>query len=318
MKLFVPQVLYWFITVLLVLQFAAMPRNAIGQVEVKTECGAIVESEFGQNEEEHIYLLNMAPGESFTLAIEPVGDFLKTIIVVYGPSGIELGRTGSSGSVEQKPTLTSGTVSARGIYKIRVANSHVEAYGDKLQTGSNFWGGVGTYQLLIGCVLRDGTIIDPGDAPQPTPTPAPVPEPTVRPALPEAEISFTGIGFAGLAPVDFSAVAEIPLLFDTAMTGVIPTGNEILGFILDAETGDTLDLSYTRRSGNMNLGLVVLSETNEVYFQASLVTSESLSTRFTLPEAGQYTIGVFRISLVEPEKVEPTVFQLQGSLGVAE
>ena len=53
-------------------------------------------------------------------------------------------------------------------------------------------------------------------------------------------------------------------------------------------------------------------------FQASLVTSESLSTRFTLPEAGQYTIGVFRISLVEPEEVQTTVFQLMGSLGVAE
>jgi hypothetical protein len=27
--------------------------------------------------------------------------------------------------------------------------------------------------------------------------------------------------------------------------------------------------------------------------------------------AGQYTIGVFRISLVEPDAVEPTVFQLK-------
>jgi hypothetical protein len=27
--------------------------------------------------------------------------------------------------------------------------------------------------------------------------------------------------------------------------------------------------------------------------------------------AGQYTIGVFRISLVEPAEVEPTVFQLK-------
>jgi hypothetical protein len=116
-----------------------------------------------------------------------------------------------------------------------------------------------------------------------------------------------------LAPVDFSSVAEIPLLLDTVMTGVIPTGNEILGFTLDAAAGDTLDLSYTRVSGNMNLGLVVLSESNEVFFQASLVTSEALSTRFTLPVAGQYTIGVFRISLVEPEDAEPTVFQLKGN-----
>jgi len=95
------------------------------------------------------------------------------------------------------------------------------------------------------------------------------------------------------------------------MTGVIPTSNEILGFILDATAGDTLDLSYTRVSGNMNLGLVVLSEDNEAFFQASLVTSEALATTFTLPDTGQSTIGVFRISLVEPEAVKPTVFQLQ-------
>lgn len=49
-------------------------------------------------------------------------------------------------------------------------------------------------------------------------------------------------------------------------------------------------------------------------FQASLVTSESLATQVTLPTAGQYTIGVFRISLVEPDAVAPTVFQLRGSL----
>ncbi|MEZ4862199.1 MAG: hypothetical protein R3C14_12860 [Caldilineaceae bacterium] len=59
--------------------------------------------------------------------------------------------------------------------------------------------------------------------------------------------------------------------------------------------------------------MVVLSADNEVFFQASLVTSTSLSTTFTLPTAGQYTIGVFRISLVEPDEVEPTVFQVKGA-----
>ncbi len=64
----------------------------------------------------------------------------------------------------------------------------------------------------------------------------------------------------------------------------------------------------------MNLGLVVLSVTNKVVFQASLVTAESLATRFTLPEAGKYTIGVFRISLVNPAKPQPTAFQLLAKL----
>jgi hypothetical protein len=45
---------------------------------------------------------------------------------------------------------------------------------------------------------------------------------------------------------------------------------------------------------------------------------EALSTRFTLPAAGQYPIGVFRTSLVEPAAVKPTVFQLKGVLNSAE
>jgi len=62
----------------------------------------------------------------------------------------------------------------------------------------------------------------------------------------------------------------------------------------------------------MNLGVVLAA--NELFFQATLVTAASLATRFTLPAAGQSTIGVFRISLVEPAAVEPTVFQLKGTI----
>lgn len=90
--------------------------------------------------------------------------------------------------------------------------------------------------------------------------------------------------------------------------------NQILGFTLDAKAGDVLDLNYELLKGNMNLGLVVLSDQNQVAFQASLVSSEVLNTRFTLPTAGEYTIGVFRIALIEPEKVEKTEFQLTAMI----
>ncbi len=99
------------------------------------------------------------------------------------------------------------------------------------------------------------------------------------------------------------------------MTGAItPTGGEILGYTLNASADDVLDLTFTRLSGNLNLGLVVLWADNQVVFQASLVTSETLSTRFTLPSAGQYTIGVFRIDLLPPAAPEATAFQLQATL----
>lgn len=98
------------------------------------------------------------------------------------------------------------------------------------------------------------------------------------------------------------------------MYTVVPIQNEILGFTVDAAADDILALDYERISGDMNLGLVVLSENNEVFFQASLVTSDSLSTQFTLPDAGQYTIGVFRIDLVEPADPQPTAIRLRGTL----
>ena len=299
--------------------------------ETEVKCGDIVPGELINNAEEHMYLLAMQPREGFDVSLEPAGDDLKTVVAIYGPSGLRIKISGDqfdagysagypygwSQSVSQTPKLVSGTLSATGFYKIRITNTAVTVMGhqdmvnDKLVPDNRWLGGVGAYTLSIGCTKADGSRIEPGAIPQPTPTPAPLPTPTPRSALPAGAPAFSGVGFPGLAPVDFSTVAKIPLPPDTVMTGVVPTGNEILGFTLDAAAGDTLDLSYTRVSGNMNLGLVVLSEKNEVFFQASLVTSSSLFTRFTLPAAGQYTIGVFRISLVEPEAVEPTVFQLK-------
>ena len=219
--------------------------------------------------------------------------------------------------VSQAPKLASSTLSARGLYKIRVTNTaivvqgHQDLLNDKLAPDNQYLGGVGAYTLSIGCTNADQSKIEPGAVPQPTATAAPLPTPTVRGAMPASTTdSFTGVGFPGLAPVDFSEVALFPLDLDTATAGVVPLDNQILGFTLEAKANDVLDLSYKRKSGNLNLGLVVLSASNKVVFQASLVTSESLATRFTLPEAGQYTIGLFRISLVNPNKPQPTAFQL--------
>jgi hypothetical protein len=282
--------------IVIVAILAALPmHNLQAQAGAKVKCGTILESEFTKNNEVQVFLLTMQARDSFTASVEPVGDHMGFNVTVSGPSGVPI--AGDPYNTYQAPSVDSGTLSARGVYNIKVANGTT---------------GVGLYTLSIGCVTSRGTI-EPGDAPQPTPTPAPLPTPTTRPALLEPQPAFTGVGFPGLAPVDFATAVVMPLVLDTPMTGVIPIGNEILGFTLDAAAGDTLDLNYTRVSGNMNLGLVVLSENNEVFFQASLVTSAALSTRFTLPVAGQYTIGVFRISLVEPEEVEPTVFQVKGN-----
>jgi hypothetical protein len=165
------------------------------------------------------------------------------------------------------------------------------AGGDGTNTFGTYFG---AYTLFLGCTLRDGTVIQPGDTPSQESSSS-----STSSSEPQAPV-FSGVGFPGLAPVDF---ARIPMIANTPMTGAItPTGGEIL------------DLTFTRLSGNLNLGLVVLSVDNQVVFQASLVTSQTLSTRFTLPSAGTYTIGVFRIDLLPPAAPEATAFQLQASL----
>lgn len=278
------------------------PHRVYSQAGTSVECGEIIENEFTENFETQTYLLTMASKESFDVAVEPAGDHLRTYISLFGPTGLPLL---SSGFVNT-PQVSSGVLSSRGTYNIAVANN----------TGPSAPGGIGDYKLLIGCTTRNG-IVKPGDKPSPTPTPAPLPTPTVRSALPlTTTASFSGVGFPGLPPVDFSEIAPIPLDLDTPTNGALPLDNQILGFTLDAKANDVLDLSYKRKSGNLNLGIVVLSATNKVVFQASLVTSESLATRFTLPEAGLYTIGIFRISLVDPAKPQPTAFQLLAKLNV--
>ncbi|MFN8491515.1 MAG: PPC domain-containing protein [Caldilineaceae bacterium] len=309
------------ISLFLLLLLPVFPTAIVySQNETSVRCGEIIDGQFGQNAEEHIYLLTMQSRESFEVTVQPVGDFLKTVLGIYGPSGLLLALSNSDegnyrGQVSKSPKLTSGILSAKGIYKIRVTNTAVDINNDALVTNVAYSGGIGDYALSIGCTKSNGSKIEPGDGPQSTPTTAPLPTPTVRPGtLISTTVAFKGAGFPGLAPVDFSDVAPVPLKVDRPMGGVLPLDNQILGFTLDAKANDVLDLSYERESGNLNIGIVVLSATNKVVFQASLVTSESLATRFTLPEAGKYTIGVFRINLVNPDKPQPTAFQLLAKL----
>lgn len=207
---------------------AILPKNIV-------ECGQIIEGEFTKTQEENIYTIEMEPRESFSVSSEPIGDSLKIGIGLYGPSGIRLSSTGNT--LLSNPEIESGILGARGNYEIRVANTGIYTDG----TFSTNIGGVGAYTLFIDCAKADGTRIEPGDIPQPTPTPALLPTATLRSVLSVRSSTFTGTGFPGLTSVDFADAVTVPLLLDQVMTGVIPTGSQILGFTLDAAAGDTLD-----------------------------------------------------------------------------
>ena len=131
-KLSLIVVLAW-LFVLLFVSPIATTKIAYSQAQPATEtevkCGDIVEGEFINNVEEHIYLLAMQPRESFDVALEPAGDDLQTIIAIYGATGVRIKISGDYWNggvfqmVSQAPKLATGTLSARGPYKIRVANS---------------------------------------------------------------------------------------------------------------------------------------------------------------------------------------------------
>lgn len=286
----------------IILIFTAVSANA--QTTTVVQCGTIVEGELLEDgNKEQVYSISLAAGDTLNFQLVPIGQTLNLEIKIFTPAYEQLswirpdGRTTGSdstgnGGVEEGSTPV---LSARGIYTIEVEGYYSED--------------IGSYTLNIGCILRDGTIVLPGDAP-PINTSV-----TGAGTAITAPPAFSGVGFPGLMPVDFSNVAHIPMIPGAPMSGAVTgSGGEILGFTFEASAGNKVDLSFARLSGNLNLGLVVLSAENQVVFQASLVTSDTLSTRFTLPSGGQYTIGVFRIDLLPPASAEATAYTVQATV----
>jgi hypothetical protein len=283
-----------------------LAQEIIRQDPIDINCGDIIESEFTLSHEQQRYVLKMSPGDQIAVSVVPLGDHLKTAAFLYDMAleavfaiSDKEGRLFEGKyyvlSTETNPQVSSGVLSASGEYLIAVINY---AWVDALKNS----GGLGLYTLYVSCTLRDGTVINAGD------TLSAVENPAQEPAPDTAPVSVS----SPLVPTDLSNAAQIPLILDTPLTGII-TSNEVIGFTFDSQGSETIDLSFARVSGNLNLGIVVLSESNQVLFYGGLIASEFLSTKLTLP-AGQYTIGVFRIDLIPPATPEATTFQVQGTL----
>jgi len=284
----------------------------------KVECGTIIEGEFREEREEQTYTIDLNAGDSLNLAVTPLASQQpQTVIIVTGTSNagiaitndeLDNGRSYSYPRLDLTPRLDTGLLPSTATYTVRVLNTSFNIYrlaSDEYGILNNeASGGIGVYTLFVGCVTRGGVTINPGDI---------MPPEDISPVSGVAP--FSGNGFPGLAPVDFGSIARIPLVLGMPMTGAItPTGGEILGYTLDANASDTFVLDFNRLSGNLNVGIVVLSAENRVVFQASLVTSSALSSTFVLPSTGTYTVGVFRIDLMPPAQPEATAFQITATL----
>jgi len=312
----------------LVLLFLPM-SHIVGQAQNPTvRCGDILESELLGDTQYQDITLQVQAGTKVDLSIMPLGSGFNPLVFLLDSGGGEIARLNAvaGGLAEEflQYQLSSSNTTLR-VFGARpdfilderqwMTNaaswplpSIMQRLKDNIRDTTELIGTFyGAFTISLGCTLRDGTVIEPGQTPPegqpggqgnaPTPIPADF------------------VGFRGLPAVNFANGVLIPFNTDLPNTGSIAPGfDSVFGFNLDASAGDTLDLTFTRLSGNLNLGLVVLSADNQVVFQASLVTSTTLNTRFTLPTAGTYTIGVFRIDLLPPAAPEATAFQVQGTL----
>lgn len=298
------------------------------QNAVSVTCGTIIEGEFTSDFVEHNYALNIDPGTALDVTVTPFGSGLSMGLFLTGPTNQILamngGNTDSRGisylPVRNAPALTTEGLGSRGTHTIHITNFEVDYYDVSddayYYLSSDEAAGIGLYTLYIGCTLRDGTVINPGEIVDniqpPQNTTSQVMTVTVQETIAQLVSDPDFFGFPGLAPVDMSAVARIPLSDGIPFTGAVtPTGGEILGYTISATTDQLINLTVERLSGNLNLGVAVIdADSNLLYFSA-LVTSEVMSTRLRMPADGEYIVGVFRLDLLSPDAPDATAFSIQ-------
>lgn len=116
-------------------------------------CGTVHENEFSKSSESHVYAINMAPGDTFGVRVNPVGEYLATNLHIKEPVGnlIESKGAPPPGNVSLKTKPLSG----RGEYQVIVMN-YYRAQGTRAQGARG-----GLYTIAFTCTLRNGEVISP-------------------------------------------------------------------------------------------------------------------------------------------------------------
>jgi hypothetical protein len=175
------------------------------------------------------------------VTLTPVGDYLKTAMAVYDPTGKVAGNKG--GGPQASPGIEISPISRGGTYLIVVANHYLAVRDNSdyslyspQDRSPDYNGGVGLYVLGVGCRYADGTTVNPGDtlveytAPSVVPTassaiaatPVVVATPVTCPDSPEPRLS---VGMKGrVTPGDANNIRTEP--GGTVVVGQIPAGEE--------------------------------------------------------------------------------------------
>jgi hypothetical protein len=117
-------------------------------------------------------------------------------------------------------------------------------------------------------------------------------------------------GFPGFRTTDLAAL-ELPVAqIGVPLQGTIVPGQfQVAGFQFSSTQGTEIELTFTRLSGNMSLGLLLLDSDRQLDFQASLVANQEVRTSLALV-AGEHKLG---IAAIEPQPSSP----VQTSFSIA-
>lgn len=280
------------ITFLVLLLIVFLPHTRLlaqSQVDpIEVACGTIIDGEVTADLKGIgvYYSIELSPGDTVSFEIVPYANTFTSYIGIHDPSGSRIAwqdaPRGQTNSFEV-------AIPATGKYLILIA-------------GRGF-GYIGAYTMYISCTLRPGTIIEAGA------------EATPIVSDPPPNSDCTGFCFPGLPAVNFGNVARVPLVVGSPFNGAVtPTGSEIIGYSFDVTAGQIIQLDFNRLAGNLNLGVVVLTQEGYVAFQASLISSSTLMTKFPALIGGNYTVGIFRIDVSPPGTPEATSFSINVTL----
>ncbi len=236
------------------------------------QCGSIIESQF-KDYEYHRYYITFLRGDILNLSAEVAQGYesdLDVDVAVFADNGRDVVSGNSGNSVPVETSLPES-----GTYLIGIDG--IGRYG-------------GNYILYVGCTLADGMVIKPGDAP---------PVSVGTGTTPVETTNFSGYGFSGVAPVDFSASIEIPVSRGQSQNGAFgSSGSDVFAYTYEANAGETATLTLRRTSSNLSIGVAVINRAdNSIVFLAGMPSTGSLTAELQFPSAGAYTIGIFRLDL---------------------
>ncbi|GAB1420839.1 hypothetical protein MASR2M15_09630 [Anaerolineales bacterium] len=246
-------------------------------------CGSIIDNEFSSYAEIHRYYIQLAAGDRVKLLAETTGGSYSDLVVDVGieaPNGYVInGLVDFESRSGINSSENTDSLPMSGIYILNVIG---------------FTRSGGPYTLYVGCILANGTVINPGDAP-----PVDLASPAeVLPSESASQPVFSGFGFPGVASIDFSSGIEIPL--QTGQSQTVPVGSDIALYTYEANADEMRTLNISRLSGNISLGVSVINrDTNEIIFFGGLPSSDNLSVELTFPSSGTYAIGLFRVDTSE-------------------